>query len=395
MALDNSGMNCDGDSNLRILFFTCAHQGEHIHKDEKPDERVDGRYALDHLWQLQLLAHQLEEADGIDTRIVCLGDMSTKESPDAWSALQAVKDRGIDFIVGNHDAYNFSRAQISDATGGPVVSHVQQMSGVANVRFNPLFNQEVLLVPGENIMPDGRDWADTFKDATKIIRNYIPKAHAEALESWFTEEVETGDFEKVKVQKKNKKGTKKVEVPVTAPRHTMIDAWVVASHNKPDTKPKFETANEAGDKILITERIKGPKTLQCMLPEGSEIGDLVGADDEGRFEMVHIDEVISELTSLIGKDKPYMGEYYGDEHPKAFKSKDNHWILPAFSAAQPGQTAQGYCLEVVLKDSQTTQIPHVLPYDEAEAAEAKEIVLAAEAAKAGAEGVENDEFVLA
>ncbi len=356
--------NASDCNSLRTIYFTCAHHGEDVHKDDKPAQRVDGRSAMDHIHQLRLHAFQLEESDGITTRIVCLGDMSNKDSADAWNALSAVQhiDHG---LVGNHDAYNFPRSEIEIATNSSAYSHAHQMGRIAEVRLNPFYNQEVLLVPGANLLIDSfgieRDWADTYKNTAKIIRNYIPTEHAEALYGWFKEKVE--------VDKYSKKGK-----PETKPRKSMLDAWIAVAHNKPESKMKFETGNETGDAVIRTERIRAPKILTCKLPDGSCLGGNIQTDDKGHFQMVHMDVVLSQISKIMGKDKACLREIYGDEHPPHFKYKDNHVILPAWSAAQAGEVAQGHCLETVYHKGAFELIETSLPFDPEVAAAAKKFM---------------------
>lgn len=311
----------------RFLIRTCVHEGAMIHPKEIPERVVDGRNGAQMLKDYYQWAKD-NFPDKDKTHHISLGDEIIYYCPQAEDLIIS-RPENTTYLVGNHE-YHFlnedekktklsARQAFQQATGSLGTSHFMTFGPIGAVVFNPTYYEEARLVPGKNMLNEKIDLAD--KPHHRILRNYIPEQDLERMILACTNQTEP------------------------------ISAWIALSHTPPSQKLK----DFNGEHITPSHL---PERLICngTPPLG------VTPDENGEYTLIHAQTALNTLREAIGDTTPYIGAFYGDEHPQTLKQSGDAYILPAFSKAADAYgnmiPVQGNIIEVVYKDGETSITHH-------------------------------------
>ena len=330
----------------RFLIRTCVHEGSILHPKDIPERVVDGRNGAKMLKEYYQWATDTF-SDDENTHHISLGDEIIYYCPQATDLLSK-RPADTTYLVGNHEYHllnenekktkTSAREAFQQATGSTGTSHFMTFGPIGAVLLNPTYYEETTLVPGKNMLDENIDLAK--KPHHRILRNYIPEQ----------------DLDRMILTYKNQ----------TEP----ISAWIALSHTPPSRKLK---------------NFKGEHITQASLPERLICNGTpplgITPDKNGEYTLIHTETALKKLRKAIGEDTPYIGVFYGDEHPQTLQKYGDAYILPAFSKAadKHGNTipAQGNIIEVVYKNGKTSVTHHQMVNRAAKQIEKQDLELVA------------------
>lgn len=390
----------------RFLIRTCAHEATIVHGggDKK---RVDGRNAAELLQTYYGWAqYTFPASEAGAPHHISLGDEIVYKCPKALDLL-ANRPANTTYLVGNHDYYALNanqtafpaRLAFQNATGSQGVTHFRRFDSAGAIMLNPPYYQEAQIAPGRNFTKGGFDIADAskFRPPSNLDGKIMGHVKGEDLKALLQEsniDLDTlQDFLALRFDKAGR------DIPdinqlifsmLTAPTQSessqeycsesisnqiirnyipeqdvermldtckanadSIDSWIALGHTPPINSIRHIT-EETSTKLRL------PKKLICTgeAPFGTK------SDQNGEYRMIHVREVLKQAAKALGKHTPFIGAFYGNEHPARLEmnEKEQSYVLPAFSRAADNmglpKPAEGYVLEVVYENGEVRTQPH-------------------------------------